>query len=174
MVRADSQWTGASLESWHAFFREMGAQLLLSPRAGRAGLVPWGNYNQYYYARGRLLRLPGLGASAGVGAWQLCLTGPEHGPPAGGTLEAWHLEPGRRGEGFFCPGDIVSIRTMSGFAWGTCEDGSLVILHATPSPAVPAVPAEVFSSQGWEKSKLPGACLGPAVYGAVPGLEPAL
>ena len=97
---------------------------------------PYGGYNEYYYA--------GLDCSGFVG-WALYNTFENRPGQDGFVMSATGMAKSLAEKGFgkrtqdisggnaLRPGDVVSI---SGHVWislGSCEDGSVVILHSTPS-----------------------------------------
>ena len=123
--------------SWGAFFRERGANYCYRRQDGGPDWYPRGNYNQYYYA--------GADCSGYLGwvLWQVL--GPNSGGFVGPAVqmarrlaEEWGAgtwsRPLREPQAFL-PGDIVSIRGHVWLCLGRCRDGSLVILHSTPSPS---------------------------------------
>ena len=131
---------------WVKFFREQDTDFTFKDRDNDAAnrnaassYYPFGGYNEYYYA--------GLDCSGYVG-WVLYNTLETEDGREGYVASAckmarnladlgygtWtHASPLQSGEREVKPGDVIS---MDGHVWislGTCEDGSVVILHSTPS-----------------------------------------
>ena len=123
------------LESWHAFFREMGPNYCYRREQGGPDWYPWGNYNQYYYAGADCSGYLGwvLRQVLGMGSFVSPAQSMARRLAEQWRLGTWSRPAGERVD--FCPGDIVSIRDHVWLCLGTCEDGSLVILHSTPSPS---------------------------------------
>lgn len=119
---------------WNAFFGGQGPNYCYRRDEGPSW-YPCGNYNQYYYA--------GADCSGYLGWVLRQVLGPgDYVSPSGGMArrlaEGWHLGTWSRPameRADFRPGDIVSIRGHVWLCLGGCEDGSLVILHSTPSPS---------------------------------------
>lgn len=161
--------------SWHTFFREMGPNYCYRREQGGPDWYPCGNYNQYYYA--------GADCSGYLGWVLRQVLGPgSFVSPAQSMArrlaERWRLgtwsRPAGRGA-CFRPGDIVSIRGHVWLCLGACEDGQLgdPPCYSIPQP-YRLSRRRCSALRAGQKSKLPGAGLGPAVYGEVPSLEPAL
>ena len=122
-------------DTWGAFFAGQGPNYRYRREDGGPGWYPGGNYNQYYYA--------GADCSGYLGWVLRQVLGPgSYVSPATGMArrlaEGWHLGSWSRPtekQKSFRPGDIVSIRGHVWLCLGGCRDGSLVILHSTPSPS---------------------------------------
>ena len=122
-------------DSWSRFFGSRTADYHYKNPDSAASFYPFRGWNAYYYA--------GLDCSGYVG-WAVyrTLNTTDYGAGYVGSASGQAADFARRGLGALsydtaalCPGDIVSI---SGHVWicvGRCGDGSLVILHSTPSPS---------------------------------------
>ena len=135
-------------DDWIRFFRSQNVNYTYRDRNGDKSLkdpansyYPYGGYNEYYYA--------GLDCSGYVGwtiynimntksglngyvmsSTRMARTFSENG---WGEWTQKTEKPANHENSAFLPGDIFSI---SGHVWiclGTCEDGSILILHSTPS-----------------------------------------
>ena len=138
--------TGASVQaatiglpqSWVEFFQRQGADYTYKNSAPSASYYPFGRWNQYYFA--------GADCSGYVG-WVIYNVMHTQSGGAGYVQDATTMAQSFAGRGWgtktqsirredFRPGDIMS---MNGHVWiclGACADGSLVILHSTPSSSV--------------------------------------
>lgn len=126
-------------QSWVAFFQSQGPDFAYRADSCPAhSWYPFGGYNQYYYA--------GADCSGYLGwtIYQVMHTlssGGGYVCPAAGMArclaERWGFGTwSRQAEaGAFRPGDICSVKGHVWLCLGACRDGSLVILHATPSPS---------------------------------------
>lgn len=120
---------------WQRFFLSRNGHYNYKNPSPAESFYPFGGWNEYYYA--------GLDCSGYVG-WAVYRTlnaadGGEgyvcSASRQAAELAARGLGAVKSGTANLCPGDIVSI---SGHVWiclGTCSDGSIVILHSTPSPS---------------------------------------
>ena len=99
MVRADSQWTGASSKAGTHFLERWGPNYCYRREQGGPDWSPWGNYNQYYYAGADCSGYLGWVLRQVLGTAAL-----SHRPRAwpAGWRSGGGLAPGagRRGEGF--------------------------------------------------------------------------
>lgn len=135
-------------EDWVRFFREHDENYTYRDKDGDEAkkdpansYYPYGGYNEYYYA--------GLDCSGYLGWTVYNVMNTEDGQDgyvvpstkfakslADRGWGSWTQEvqkPLDRASSEFLPGDVVSI---SGHVWmclGTCEDGSILILHSTPA-----------------------------------------
>ena len=124
---------------WGAFFAGQGPNYCYRRDKGPSW-YPGGNYNPYYYA--------GADCSGYLGWVLRQVLGPgSFVSPAEGVArrlaERWRLGNWSRPteqQKSFRPGDIVSIRGHVWLCLGACGDGSLVILHSTPSPSCTGCP----------------------------------
>jgi hypothetical protein len=126
---------------WKRFFRENDAGYSFRNNEDRKhSYYPHGGYNQYYYA--------GLDCSGYLG-WVLYNTF-NTGPGGEGMVWSsttvagrladlgygtWDKEKPGEGREKLLPGDIVSIKGHVWMCVGTCGDGSILIVHSTPSPS---------------------------------------
>lgn len=135
-------------QSWIDFFQSQDASFTYRDKDGKDAnkdaahsYYPYGEWNQYYYA--------GVDCSGYV-AWVLYNTMNTVSGAAGyvegakkmaqscttrgwGTLTTRFGTPTNHADSDFHPGDIFS---MNGHVWiclGTCDDGSIVFMHSTPS-----------------------------------------
>ena len=120
---------------WQRFFQSQTGRYNYKNPSPSESYYPFGGWNEYYYA--------GLDCSGYVG-WAVYRTlnaadGGEgyvcSASRQAAELAARGLGSVRQSTADLCPGDIVSI---SGHVWiclGRCSDGSVVILHSTPSPS---------------------------------------
>lgn len=120
---------------WQRFFLSQTGHYNYKKPSPAESWYPFGGWNEYYYA--------GLDCSGYVG-WAVyrTLNGADGGEGFVCSASRQASELAARGLGAVCgstanlrPGDVVSI---SGHVWiclGTCADGSIVILHSTPSPS---------------------------------------
>lgn len=129
---------------WVKFFNEQNHTFSYMDSNNKSeSYFPHGGWNEYYYA--------GLDCSGYIG-WVIYNVMNEKSGNAGYVMSAgkmakafsekgWGSFSKRVGStpissiGDFLPGDIIS---LSGHVWmciGTCDDGSLVIAHSTPSPS---------------------------------------
>ena len=120
---------------WVRFFREQNADFTYKNTSPPASFYPFGGYNEYYYA--------GLDCSGYLG-WVLYNTLNRESGGEGYVGKASAFARNLSGKGFgtmtepglqsgLHPGDIVSIDGHVWISLGTCSDGSVVILHSTPS-----------------------------------------
>ena len=120
---------------WQRFFQSQTGRYNYKNPSPSESYYPFGGWNEYYFA--------GLDCSGYVG-WAVYRTlnaadGGEgyvcSASRQAAELAARGLGSVRQSTADLCPGDIVSI---SGHVWiclGRCSDGSVVILHSTPSPS---------------------------------------
>ena len=126
---------------WVHFFRSQDEMYTFKERDGdpakadpAASFYPYGGFNEYYYA--------GLDCSGYLG-WVLYNTfetvDGRDGYVCGSTgfaenlaLRGWGTRRREIGDGLR-PGDVVSIRGHVWISLGTCADGSVVMVHSTPS-----------------------------------------
>lgn len=135
-------------QDWVRFFREQDENYTFKEKDGdeakadpASSYYPYGGYNEYYYA--------GLDCSGYLG-WTLYNTfeteNGKEGYVGGSTGLARRLSERGLGEwtqdvrapepgdtDMMRPGDIMSINGHVFISLGTCSDGSIVILHSTPS-----------------------------------------
>ena len=137
-------------EDWVRFFQSQDENYTYRDRDGDESkkdaansYYPYGGFNEYYYA--------GLDCSGFVGWTLYNVMNTEDGKDGfvmsstkmakrlaengWGTLQRDIKAPQGHGDSMFLPGDVFSI---SGHVWicmGTCEDGSILILHSTPAPS---------------------------------------
>ncbi len=143
---------GASLQaetiglprSWLAFFQAQDASYRYQNSGDPArSYYPHNGWNQYYYA--------GADCSGYLGWVLYNVTNGAGDDPSGGYVvpaarfaralseRGWGALT-RDTAGGFRAGDVVSVRGHVWLALGTCRDGSIVLLHATPSPSVTGAP----------------------------------
>ena len=120
---------------WQRFFQSQTGRYNYKNPSPAESYYPFGGWNEYYYA--------GLDCSGYVG-WAVyrTLNAADGGEGYVCSASRQAAELAARGLGSvhqstadLRPGDVVSI---SGHVWiclGTCSDGSVVILHSTPSPS---------------------------------------
>ena len=120
---------------WVRFFRGQNTDFTYKNTSPPASFYPFGGYNEYYYA--------GLDCSGYLG-WVLYNTLNRESGGEGYVGKASAFARNLSGKGFgtmtepglqsgLHPGDIVSIDGHVWISLGTCSDGSVVILHSTPS-----------------------------------------
>lgn len=120
---------------WTAFFRSKDADFNYKNMNPEESYYPFGGFNEYYYA--------GLDCSGYLG-WVIYNTmnrenGKEGYVTKSGAFarslaaRGWGAMAGPGLQSGLCPGDIVSIDGHVWISLGTCSDGSVVILHSTPS-----------------------------------------
>ena len=137
-------------QDWVRFFRSQDENYFYRDKDGNEELkdpmnsyYPYGGYNEYYYA--------GLDCSGYVGWIIYNVMNKESGLDGyvmGSTKMAWNFSQNGWGEwtqevekpadhknSDFKPGDIFSIKGHVWICVGTCEDGSILILHSTPAPS---------------------------------------
>ncbi|MBQ3866828.1 MAG: hypothetical protein II776_07980, partial [Clostridia bacterium] len=126
---------------WVRFFRSQNADFTYRDRDGDEANIdpehsyyPYNEYNEYYYA--------GLDCSGFV-SWALNNTFNKETVEldlfSGSTKTAYNLA--QRGYGSITqdasapvyPGDVISIKGHVWVSLGTCDDGSILLLHSTPS-----------------------------------------
>ncbi|MCR4740758.1 MAG: hypothetical protein K5886_10935 [Lachnospiraceae bacterium] len=137
-------------DDWIRFFNENDASYTYKEKDGdpdkadpASSYYPYGGFNEYYYA--------GLDCSGYLG-WTLYNTF-ETGDGADGYVSAstkmaknlaesgygtWTQavgKPSGRKDSSFLPGCIMSLNGHVWISLGTCEDGSVLISHSTPSPS---------------------------------------
>ncbi|MCD8125971.1 MAG: hypothetical protein LUD82_00375 [Clostridiales bacterium] len=130
--------------SWLAFFQAQDASYQYQNSGGPArSYYPHNGWNQYYYA--------GTDCSGYLGWVLYNVTNGARGGPSGGYVvpaarfaqslsqRGWGVLT-RDTAGGFRAGDVVSVRGHVWLALGTCRDGSIVLLHATPSPSITGAP----------------------------------
>ncbi len=138
--------TGASMQassiglpqSWVDFFQRQTADYTYKHPVPADSYYPFGRWNQYYYAGADCSGYVGWVVyntmhtqSGGTGYVQDATTMAQAFADLGWGAKTQNI---RRSD--FRPGDIMS---MNGHIWiclGACDDGSLVILHSTPSGSV--------------------------------------
>lgn len=121
------------LPYWTKFFASQDASYAYRNDSDKTNsFYPYGGFNEYYFA--------GLDCSGYIGwvLYNVMHTGDDY------VMGATKMAKTFADRGFgtwsqddksFKPGDIIS---MNGHVWlclGTCDDGSVVILHSTPSPS---------------------------------------
>ena len=130
---------------WVRFFEEQDENFTYKGKDGdeknvdaSASFYPFGGYNEYYYA--------GLDCSGYVG-WTIYNTfeteNGKEGYVGGSTgfakrladqgLGTWTQNVAEEDAPVILPGDIMSLNGHVWMSLGTCDDGSVVILHSTPS-----------------------------------------
>ena len=130
---------------WVRFFEEQDENFTYKGKDGdeknvdaSASYYPFGGYNEYYYA--------GLDCSGYVG-WTIYNTfeteSGKEGYVGGSTgfakrladqgLGTWTQNVAEEDAPVILPGDIMSLNGHVWMSLGTCDDGSVVILHSTPS-----------------------------------------
>ena len=130
---------------WVRFFEEQDENFTYKGKDGdeknvdaSASFYPFGGYNEYYYA--------GLDCSGYVG-WTIYNTfeteNGKEGYVGGSTgfakrladqgLGTWTQDVAGPDAPVILPGDIMSLNGHVWMSLGTCDDGSVVILHSTPS-----------------------------------------
>lgn len=131
-------------QSWLTFFQAQDASYRYKNSGDPAqSYYPHNGWNQYYYA--------GADCSGYLGWVLYNVTNGSQGGSSGGYVvpatrfaralseRGWGVWTGDTGGGFRA-GDVVSVRGHVWLALGTCRDGSVVLLHATPSPSVTGAP----------------------------------
>ena len=133
---------------WVRFFKEQDVNFTFKEKDGKeenadpcSSFYPYGEYNEYYYA--------GLDCSGFVG-WAVYNTletenGREGYVQSASVMAKRLSEMGfgectrnietQDGKYDLHPGDVVSINGHVWISLGTCQDGSIVILHSTPAPS---------------------------------------
>lgn len=142
-------------QTWLDFFRSRDDRYAYkNERNPAASYYPEGSYNEYYYA--------GLDCSGFVGWLVYNVMNTASGRDgyvqnasgmAGALAEIYGFGVFSRNAADFRPGDVFS---MKGHIWvclGVCEDGSLVIVHATPSRSRSGHPGGGVQLSGVGKSK---------------------
>ena len=125
-------------QSWVDFFQSQNANYTYKNPAQANSYYPFGRWNQYYFAGADCSGYVGWAVyntmhaqSGGTGYVQEATTMAQKFADLGWGTKTQYI---RRSD--FKPGDVMS---MNGHIWiclGVCDDGSLVILHSTPSSSV--------------------------------------
>ena len=126
---------------WSSFFDLQDAGYTYKDTDPASSYFPYGHFNEYYYA--------GLDCSGFVG-WTLYNTFENENGKEGyvfsstqnsrrlsergwGDLRQTVPSADRRDESSVHPGDVISIKGHVWLSLGTCKDGSVVMVHSTPS-----------------------------------------
>lgn len=138
-IGASNQATSIGLpQEWIDFFQSQNANYSYKNANPAKSYYPFGRWNQYYFAGADCSGYVGWAVyntmhtqSGGSGYVQEATTMAQRFADFGWGSKTQYI---RRSD--FKPGDIMS---MNGHIWiclGVCDDGSLVILHSTPSASV--------------------------------------
>ena len=118
---------------WVKFFNDHDADFSYRTDDAKTTYYPYGEYNEYYYA--------GLDCS-GYAGWAVYNTFEKENGRDGYVVASTKFAQSLADKGWGVrtqnrenvkPGDIVSIKGHVWISLGTCDDGSVVILHSTPS-----------------------------------------
>lgn len=125
-------------EDWIKFFQEQDENYTYRDEDAANSYYPYGGYNEYYYA--------GLDCSGYVG-WTLYNVMNTESGKEGYVMASTKMAKALAENGWgewtqkidkptdhdFLPGDVFSIKGHVWICVGTCEDGSILILHSTPA-----------------------------------------
>ncbi|MEM5780169.1 MAG: DUF5666 domain-containing protein, partial [Lawsonibacter sp.] len=144
-VGSSNQATAIGLpQSWVDFFQSHDANFTYRDKSDPAHSYYWRHYNEYYYGGPDCSGYVGwavynlINAESGKEGYVQGATGMAKAFADDYQFGTWTQS--LTGDGDFKPGDIFSIDGHVWICLGTCEDGSVVFLHSTPSNSITGQP----------------------------------